>query len=293
MKGEELLDIIYNRDGELNVGIKSVIVMSPISNNDIPELERIISGFDVLIYGIEQGVSENMLNYIIQNASYRNFNYVFIENDRSFKVPLFTAIRNNNFALADRFIELGANINYIIQCDVDTIHDESAHIFPPLLGNYIFSNDHFKYYDEKVRGKEEDFIMFHLIINGNIIHYLCEENDLNEQNLTYIVNKGFNTDLIKPSLIRRLKIHNKNKYVELISRICDIHFSDEELEIYDEDEINVNFKCLHINLVKIKGSEGDENIKRDPSLLNRIKCGIKYSNDIEIDNPSNSTRIDE
>jgi len=223
-KDDVFYDIMYEKFGKLNRGQKMMAIMSPVTNNDIPELERLMKkynfslktvnfndkrlGFDLLIFGIENKVSDKMLNYIIDKAFYKNFNYVFIENDRTFKVPLFSAIQNNNFSLADRFIKLGSNINYIIKCNVDTIPEKPSPFYPPLLGNYILNNDHFKYYDEKVIN-ENNRIMFNLIISGNIIHYLCETDSLNEQNLTYIINNGFNMKLIKPSLIRRLKIHKK------------------------------------------------------------------------------------
>jgi len=241
-------------------------------------------GFDVLIFGIDSHVSDKMLNYIIDNGSYDDFNYLCIENDRTFKVPLFTAIEHNNFSIADRFIEHGANINYNIHCNVDTIPDSLSYMYPPLIGNYIFNNDHFKYYDEKVEENLEYLrnmkgtkdidkkgnLTYHLIINGNIIHYLCEANGLNEQNLTYIVNNGFDTSSIKPSLIRRLKHHNKTEYIELISRICGINFSDEELDLYDEDEILLNRAFLVTNLVKVNAINKEENLENDPSLPYRL-----------------------
>lgn len=304
MKDDVFYDLMYNKQGKLNHAQKMLAIMNPITNEDISELERLMKkynfslksvnlndkrcGFDLLIYGIERKVSDKMLNYIIDKAFYKNFNYLFIENDRTFKVPLFSAIQNNNFSLADHFIELGANINYIINCNVDTIPEKQSYFYPALLGNYILNNDHFKYYDEKVIN-EENKIMFNLIVSGNIIHYLCEEDSLNEQNLTYIINNGFNKNMIKPSLIRRLKIYKKNEYVELISRICGIQFTDEELITFDEDEIRLNIACFATNLVKLKNIEGDDNDEKDPSLPYRIKCALKYGGDSILEKNSNQS----
>jgi len=286
MEEDEIYDAYHSVIGEINDGMKRIIAMESMTKNDIPLLERRMKkykfslkslninekrcGFDTLIYGIEHHVSDTMLNYIIDNAPYRNFNYLFIENERTFKVPLFSAIQKNNFTLANRFIEQGANINYIIQCDVDNIYEEPNSWYPHLIGNHLHRNGHFKYYDEKT--DSDNPIMYHVIITGNIIHYLCETDSLNEQNLTYIVDHGFNKDLIKPSLIRRLKIHKKNEYVELISKICGIQFNDEEIMTYDEDEIRINLFTLSMNLLKMKLDNGTE---KDPSLPYRIACAFK------------------
>ncbi|ORX79120.1 hypothetical protein BCR32DRAFT_281672 [Anaeromyces robustus] len=320
MEGDVFFDFMVRKNGNLSNDSKILCVTESILNNDIPKLEKRIkkynislkeinmndkrSGFDALIFCIVNHVSDEMLNYIIDKGSYDDFNYLYIENDRTFRVPLFTAIEHNNFSLADRFIKHGANINYNIHCNMDTIPDSLSHIFPPLIGNYIFNNDHFKYYDEKVEGNLKhlrnmkdtmdidgaESLIYHLIINGNIIHYLCEANGLNEQNLTYIVNNGFDTSRIKPSFIRRLKHHNKTEYIELISRICGVNFSDEELDLYDEDEILLNRAFLSTNLVKVAGISKEKNLENDPSLPYRLTKKALGFNDSNLNETQNKKK---
>jgi len=84
--------------------------------------------FDVLIYAIENHVSLELVEFIIRNANYPTLNYTFSAtecfenyfseeldlyvNDNTIRVPLFSAICEHQFKIANLLIEKGASITY-------------------------------------------------------------------------------------------------------------------------------------------------------------------------------------
>ncbi|ORX79774.1 hypothetical protein BCR32DRAFT_281095 [Anaeromyces robustus] len=83
---------------------------------------------DILIYAIEHKASYEIINYIIQYGQYETLNYTFYDNKEhyshyetihgtfggysDYKTPLFIAVLNNNFKIADLLIKNKADINY-------------------------------------------------------------------------------------------------------------------------------------------------------------------------------------
>eukprot|EP00833_Pecoramyces_ruminatium_P016995 jgi/Orpsp1_1/1191027/evm.model.d7180000082991.1 len=68
------------------------------------------SNFDILMYAIESNASVDIIKFIISQSQYKTFNYVINEHNKQ-KVPLISAILNNNFETADLLIKHRANIN--------------------------------------------------------------------------------------------------------------------------------------------------------------------------------------
>ena len=99
-------------------------VVEIIDKNNTKELESFIEAnsislvdlnghqFDVLIYGIENHISLEMVTYIVNQYSGATLNY-FIGGD-FIKTPLSTAISHNQFDVADILIKKGADINYCV-----------------------------------------------------------------------------------------------------------------------------------------------------------------------------------
>ena len=141
--------------------------------------------FDLLIYAIEQFASVEIIEYIIQSGQYKTLNYSYYDyNTRGefhnnsldhemyygvFKVPLFSAIATMNFKVANLLIKYKADINYIIN-------------------NFYIIKNNFK--------KEFYF--------GDIISYLNTVNSLNKENLKFILNQGFDVNIINTYLLNEL-----------------------------------------------------------------------------------------
>jgi ankyrin repeat protein len=130
--------------------------------------------FDLLIYSIENGASLDILKFFItQGQTTLDLNYTTNHHGQE-KVPLFSALMNNNFSVADLLLQNKADINYC------------------------------------VNNKED----------GDIIHYLFTHASLNNKNLKYILNHGYDTYFlftnINSSLITDFIRSFKNKFLEII-----------------------------------------------------------------------------
>jgi len=75
--------------------------------------ERFNSYNELLLYSIENNVSNNIIEYIIKLGQLKNLNF-YIPFDNINKVPLFIAIANNNFRLSNLLLKYNADINYKI-----------------------------------------------------------------------------------------------------------------------------------------------------------------------------------
>jgi len=84
-----------------------------ITDNNISLKELNDTTFNVLIYSIEQNTSVDVIKYIIDQCQFKAFNFYIIERNQN-KIPLFCAIANNRFRIADVLLEYKANINCTI-----------------------------------------------------------------------------------------------------------------------------------------------------------------------------------
>ncbi|ORX76180.1 ankyrin [Anaeromyces robustus] len=142
--------------------------------------------FDILIYSIENNVSEETLQYIIKECPYDTLNYTINDNNNlmminhfgnyNYKTPLLSAIMNENFKMATFLIKNKADINY-------RITDFNSNCM-------------------------------------NIITYLCSINYLNNKKLNYILSHGFHIKSITTNVIVDLinyKVElSKNDLLEMI-----------------------------------------------------------------------------
>jgi len=104
---------------------KRNIIKEIIKKNSVKNLEDCITDysislkelndttFNVLIYSIEQNTSVDVIKYIIDQCQFKAFNFYIIERNQN-KIPLFCAIANNRFRIADVLLEYKANINCTI-----------------------------------------------------------------------------------------------------------------------------------------------------------------------------------
>jgi len=101
-------------------------IIELINNNNVNKLQQYIQDngieikqfnnnfTDILITSIENGVSIEMVEFIINHGKYKTMNYIIHGSPEYIrKTPLSSAIKNNNFELADYLIDYGAEINYI------------------------------------------------------------------------------------------------------------------------------------------------------------------------------------
>jgi len=87
-----------------------------IKENNIELKEFKTKNFDIIVYAIENDISESIIEYIIIHGKYETLNFDIIENNQ-FKVPLFEALKKSNFNTADILIKNNADINYL-DCNI-------------------------------------------------------------------------------------------------------------------------------------------------------------------------------
>jgi len=81
-----------------------------VRENDIILKDLNENSFDILIFAVENNVTTDILNYIIEHSKYDNLDYVINDKNQQ-KVPLISAIINNNFKNADLLLKNKASIN--------------------------------------------------------------------------------------------------------------------------------------------------------------------------------------
>ena len=103
-------------------------IIEILKRDNIVELQQYISentikylnseNFDILISAIECGVSNDLINYIINQFNYDSLDYCFhnINNEYEYSfqenIPLFTAIAKNEFNIADLLLTKKANMEF-------------------------------------------------------------------------------------------------------------------------------------------------------------------------------------
>jgi ankyrin repeat protein len=149
-------------------------------------------------------------------------------------------INNSAFDVLIYSIEHKASIDiikYIIdQCQYKTYNfyiTEGSNNKIPLFSSIAFNN--FEVSDLLLEKKAN---INCTINNNNIIYYLCKFNLLNQKNLLYILNHGFNIKFRISGLIYELIENKKNSFLELIFRhyIFDQPFIINLLKIYKNKE---------------------------------------------------------
>jgi len=204
-----------------------------IKENDVVLKDLNSPSFDVLILAIENNVSLNMLKYIIEQSKYDTLNYVINEHSVQ-KVPLISAIMNNNFRYADMLIENKANINQF-----DVIY-------------YLFKIN-------KMNNKNLRYILVNGFNIKNITPYLI--NELIETKNNHILKVIFNYFIFNNSFILKLlhmykkkePISNLNLQDMLINEKSKIHINE---KMYEKAIDKNNYEAVKI-LFEHDGSDSD------------------------------------
>eukprot|EP00833_Pecoramyces_ruminatium_P011886 jgi/Orpsp1_1/1185918/evm.model.c7180000096018.1 len=178
-----------------------------IQKNDITLSDLSTESYDILVYAIENNISEDIINLILSH--YPTLNYYFFDIEEGTEVeksPLSSAIAEDNFILADLLIKHKADINF-----------------------KLFFND---------------------IIKNLTINKL-----LDDKNLKYILNKGFNIKYVnlESSLIyEMIKASYPSYFIEIVFQ----HY------IFDNDFI-LNFLHHYKNKITLSRSQLSNIIKKE------------------------------
>ncbi|OUM63022.1 hypothetical protein PIROE2DRAFT_10547 [Piromyces sp. E2] len=176
--------------------------------------------FDFLSSAIENNVPIKIIEYIINQCHYNNLDYCFAVYDyiidpkdnfiySRYRIPIYTAIANNQFSISDLLLDYGSNINL---------------------------NKDYKY-------------NFYLNYNNisDIIIYLYKSKLLNFENLTYILNNGFkNSEEFDDYIIKEF-INNRHSYISNDEDIEYFKYSNSFLEIYLKNVKEYNIKNDYYN----------------------------------------------
>jgi len=165
--------------------------------------------FDILVYSIKNSVPLEMIEFIIEKAPYKFFDYTIKEDNGLVCTPLFAAIAQNSFMIADLLIKKGANINMTLNCAIGTVQEEEV---------YLQQNSSYKYYDVNVN-RDCFTHEYSRVIYSNVIQYLCEANAINSQNIEYLKEHGFNKKSVRPGIVKQLERNNKAEFAKLISKL--------------------------------------------------------------------------
>jgi len=148
----------------------------------------------------------------------------YIENDNLFELKNYVSnydidlkdINNENFDLLINTIEKNVSIKiiqYILHhCEYETLNyiiKENNHEYTPLLT--ALSENKFEIADFLIENKADINYPSH-----NVIEYLKTNNNLNKNNLKYILNKGYKIKYITVNLIESLIKDLQNKLLEII-----------------------------------------------------------------------------
>jgi len=215
----------------------------------------------------------------VQTLEIRNIILEYIENDNLFELKNYISvdninlknINNENFDLLIYAIKKDASINiiqYIVQqCEYKTLNytiKENGHEYSPLLT--ALSKNKYEISDFLIENKADINYPFH-----NVIGYLKTNNNLNKNNLKYILNKGYKVKNITTDLIESLIKDSQNEFLEII------------LKYYKYNQ-NFILKLLnYYNRQKIFRNINDKKNTNDINKNNRDKL-INYSNNNNTNN---------
>jgi len=170
---------------EKNEKLKEIIkqnslfeLINYISKNNI--LSKDFNNFDeILIYAIKSNCSIEVIKYIINQRQDKKLNFYISINDKV-KVPLFTAVANNNFQLSKFLIKNKADINYkaLENTIFDYILDSKLLITNKVLF-FILNNDYhrnnitnkiiIKLIESKQNRILEKILKFYKNVDSNVI----------------------------------------------------------------------------------------------------------------------------
>ncbi|ORX77790.1 hypothetical protein BCR32DRAFT_247642 [Anaeromyces robustus] len=152
--------------------------------------------FDILIYALENGASKEIVEYIIQNYSYKNLNYGIKMNVKDEACAEFLKVSeryneyikmfNNNERTLENLKYHYENLNEQLSVEPNRFKKQSKFTYhkTPLFS--ALSKNNFEIGDMLIdMGSNINYN------NEDIIYYLYIENALNSENLKYILNHGY------------------------------------------------------------------------------------------------------
>ena len=153
----KFLNFIDNKDLKIKIEkflSKRKDIIEILKRNNLSELQQFIDennimlkninnkNFDILISAIECGVSNDIINYIINQVNYNSLDYCFCYENNEYQysfyesIPLFVAISKNEFDIANLLLQNNANINYSYYYN---------NIFAFLNNNNVMNNANLKF----------------------------------------------------------------------------------------------------------------------------------------------------
>ncbi|OUM57994.1 hypothetical protein PIROE2DRAFT_16857 [Piromyces sp. E2] len=159
--------------------------------------------FDLLVFAIECKAPLDTIKYIVEQTPYNNLNYGIKSNIYKFRVPLFHAIVNNDFKVANYLINKGANLKYEYECPICKVDEPCDY-------------GRLRYCGITDENMELDWI---LSIKANVVNYIREFKSVNEENLKYLEYHGFS---FKPSekeeMIREANRDERKELAEMLRK---------------------------------------------------------------------------
>ncbi|ORX88194.1 hypothetical protein BCR32DRAFT_273742 [Anaeromyces robustus] len=196
-------DLLHKYIKDKNISLKSLNSTIEFDNYGCLRSDM---GFDILIYAIERKAPYDMIRYIVETTPYTDLDYGKVKNKDEFCVPLFTAIGNNDFKVADYLISKGADIHYEFRSDPWNIGSEYNEN-PSKLSYCSIVDENFE-------------LDYEYYIRADVVNYLLDYNRLNHENKKYLIKKGVrvNIDIDELAREKQREIEERQRRYEDIIR---------------------------------------------------------------------------
>ncbi|ORX57198.1 ankyrin [Piromyces finnis] len=285
-KRNKIIDYIKNDDLS---GLKSYIEDD--ANNVHLDQLNIPKKFDFIINAIQQNASNSIIQYLLQHPCYNSIN-IKIPHIVHTDTPLFTAIANNRFDLADLFI---ANYNLDINQENDIIEDlNQIHLLNYKNLRYILRHGYDKnnITNSMIKSLISQFPFLNKCLNIIFEHFIFD-NTFILNLLTYYKN---NKPLSKDSL--NGLINNEKGKIKFDSDIYKFAIANQKYAylkvLFENDSSSMDtliFRTLNYDLLKyaIKINNLDfvksilnYNIYSFKNILSELSEGAKFNCNVEI-----------
>jgi len=302
-----------------------------ISNKSLLELKKFFEEYsiladdynnfnEILIYAIENNTSLEIVEYIIHIRADKNLNFSIVIDDK-IKIPLFEAVKNNNFDIANILIKNKADINY----ETDTIHNKK--IFKYLYYNKFLTIRNLNYILSK--GFTITTHDLHSLVengDGQFLEIVCSYTKYDSRFILDLMNSSrhqipISNDSLNEKLKKEkgklkideymyrkadekefndvLRILFKNDDCSkniLYRRIIKYNLLEKSIESEDRDYIEkllnikpFNYKCMNYNKILIKVIEGLKNSNNDRKRISKLFIDSFIYDSNNICNNSNDT----
>jgi len=222
--------------------------------------------FDLLIYSIENNASSDIINFILNQINYKNLNF-FINDKNVRKNPLFQAIQNNNFEIANLLQKYNAGMNYLFiqnRINYDIIYylyKENNNLLNIKNLNYILSHDYDmenlqpdliydlikdnNQHSNKILKTLSDHVYQNMVLN--LLEYYQNGDELSEEDLEDMLIEGKSQLIVEDDMYDEA-IQAKNYFALKI--LFDHDPSDEFLIYHHINDYNLLENAIHSNDIK-------------------------------------------